>query len=46
MTARELLNLINWLKVKGHSDDEIIDCLETVANVADGEAILLTLPEN
>lgn len=30
MTAREVLNLIEWLKSKNFSSDDIIDCVETV----------------
>lgn len=30
MTAREVLNLIEWLKSKNFSSDDIIDCIESV----------------
>jgi len=30
MTAREVLNLIEWLKEKNFSSDDIVDCIETV----------------
>jgi len=30
MTAREVLNLIEWLKSKNFSSDDIVDCIETV----------------
>ena len=30
MTARELLNLIDWLRKQGFEDDKIIECLESV----------------
>lgn len=30
MTVREVLNLIEWLKSKNFSSDDIIDCIETV----------------
>lgn len=30
MTAKELLNLIDWLRDEGFSNDKIIDCLERV----------------
>ncbi len=30
MTAREVLNLIEWLKAKNFSSDDIVDCIETV----------------
>lgn len=30
MTAKELLNLIDWLRKQGFEDDRIIECLEAV----------------
>lgn len=30
MTAREVLNLIEWLKSKNFSSDDIVDCIEAV----------------
>ena len=30
MTARELLNLIDWLRKQGFEDDKIVECLESV----------------
>lgn len=30
MTAREVLNLIEWLKKKNFSSDDIVDCIESV----------------
>lgn len=30
MTVREVLNIIEWLKSKNFSSDDIIDCIETV----------------
>ena len=30
MTAREVLNLIEWLKSKNFTSDEIVDCIESV----------------
>lgn len=30
MTAREVLNLIEWLKSKNFSSDDIVDCIESV----------------
>ena len=30
MTARELLNLIDWLRKQGFENDKIIECLESV----------------
>jgi len=38
MTARELLNLIDWLRAQGFSNEKVIECLEKVEgrkNVAD-----------
>ena len=30
MSAKELLNLIDWLRKQGFEDDKIIECLESV----------------
>ena len=30
MTAKELLNLIDWLRGQGFDDDKIVECLESV----------------
>ena len=30
MTAREVLNLIEWLKSKNFTSDDIVDCIEAV----------------
>lgn len=30
MSARELLNLIDWLRKQGFEDEKIIECLESV----------------
>lgn len=30
MTAKEILNLIDWLRAQGFDNDKIIDCIETV----------------
>ena len=30
MSAKELLNLIDWLRRQGFEDDKIIECLESV----------------
>lgn len=30
MTAREVLNLIEWLKSKNFTSDDIVDCIEFV----------------
>ena len=43
MTAKELLNLIDWLRKQGFEDDRIVECLEAVEgrkkilSVEDGE---------
>lgn len=37
MTAREILNLIDWLRAQGMGDDKIVECLETV----EGRKIIL-----
>lgn len=28
MTAREMLNLIDWLRAQGFDNDKIVECLE------------------
>lgn len=30
MSAKELLNLIDWLRKQGFEDDKIVECLESV----------------
>lgn len=30
MTAKEVLNLIDWLRANGFSDEKIIECIEAV----------------
>lgn len=30
MTAREVLNLIEWLKAKNFTNDDIVDCIDFV----------------
>ena len=30
MTAKELLNLIDWLRKQGYEDEKIVECLEFV----------------
>lgn len=30
MTARGVLNLIDWLRAQGFDNDKIVDCIETV----------------
>lgn len=38
MTAKELLNLIDWLRKQGFEDEKIIECLESV----EGQKKILT----
>lgn len=28
MTAREILNLIDWLRAQGFSDEKVVECIE------------------
>lgn len=30
MTPRELLNLVDWLRAQGLSNDKVVECLEAV----------------
>lgn len=30
MTAKEILNRIDWLRAQGFNNDKIIDCMETI----------------
>ena len=30
MTAREILNLIDWLREQGFDNDKIVECIESV----------------
>jgi hypothetical protein len=30
MTAKEVLNLIDWLREQGFDNDKIVECIETV----------------
>lgn len=30
MTAKEILNLIEWLKSKNFTSDDIVDCIESI----------------
>jgi hypothetical protein len=30
MTAKEVLNLIDWLRAQGFDNDKIVDCIEAV----------------
>lgn len=41
MTAKELLNLIDWLRQQGFEDDKIVECLESV----EGRKKILTVDE-
>ncbi len=37
MTPRELLNLVDWLRAQGMSNDKVVECLEAV----EGRKIIL-----
>lgn len=39
MTAREVLNLIDWLRAQGMDNDKIVECLEAV----EGRKIILPM---
>lgn len=41
LSAKELLNLINWLREQGFADDKIVECLESV----EGKKKILTEDE-
>lgn len=30
MTAREILNLIDWLRNEGYGNDKVVECIEAV----------------
>ncbi len=30
MTAREILNLIDWLRLQGFDNDKIVECIEAI----------------
>lgn len=30
MTAKEIINLIDWLRAEGFNNDKIVDCIESV----------------
>lgn len=30
MTAREILNLIDWLRTQGFDNDKIVECIEAI----------------
>lgn len=38
MTAREMLNLIDWLRAQGMDNDKIVECLEAV----EGRKVILS----
>ena len=38
MTAKEILNLIDWLREQGFDNDKIIECIETVEGKKKEEA--------
>jgi len=38
MTAKEVLNLIDWLRAQGFSNDKIIECIEAVEGRIEPEA--------
>lgn len=42
MMAKELLNLIDWLREQGFGDDKIVECLEAV----EGRKKILSSDEN
>lgn len=42
LTAKELLNLIDWLRKQGFEDDKIVECLESV----EGRKKILTADES
>ncbi|MEH2933357.1 hypothetical protein [Acutalibacter sp. JLR.KK004] len=42
MTAKELLNLIDWLRKQGFKNDKIVECLESV----EGREKILVADEN
>lgn len=42
MTAKELLNLIDWLRKQGFENDKIVECLESV----EGREKILGADEN
>ena len=30
MTAKEVLNLIDWLRAQGYDNDKVVECIEAV----------------
>ena len=38
MTAREVLNLIEWLKAQGFDNDKVVECIEAVEGKKKAEA--------
>ena len=37
MTAKEILNLIDWLREQGFDNDKIVDCIECIEGKKDRE---------
>lgn len=37
MTAKEVLNLIDWLREQGFDNDKIVECIEAVEGKRDRE---------
>lgn len=35
MTAKEILNLIDWLRAQGFDNDKIVECIETIEGKKD-----------
>lgn len=35
LTCKEIAKLIEWLKAKGHTSDEIVSCIEYIGNDSD-----------
>ena len=38
MTAREILNLIDWLRAQGFDNDKIVECIEAIEGKKKPEA--------
>lgn len=30
MTAKEIINLIDWLRAEGYGDEKVVECIEAV----------------
>ncbi len=37
MTAKEIINLIDWLREQGFDNDKIVDCIERVEGKKDSK---------